>query len=77
MEAWLVENNSVDGIVCFSLFVFILIYPISSDPFWKVRFLSTFNTAPSASNHDWNNIGDLPVSSDFIFIFGSCILYRG
>ena len=31
----------------------------------KVRFLSTFiNTAPSTRNHDWNNIGDVPVSPD-------------
>lgn len=53
MEARLVENYGVDGIVCFSL------------------FLSTFNTAPSTSNHNWNNIGDVPISSDFIAIFGT------
>ena len=66
MEAWLVENCGVDGIVYLSLFVSILIHPRISDPFVKVRFLSTFNTAPSTSSHDWNNIGNVPVSSDFV-----------
>ena len=78
-EAWLVEKYCVNGIIVrLLLFVLILIYPWTSDSFVKVRFFkSTFNTAPSTSNHDWDYIGDVPVSSDFIVIFESCILYRG
>jgi hypothetical protein len=41
----------------------------------KVRFLSTFNTAPSTSNHDWDNIGDVTVSSDFILNSSSSAPY--
>ena len=41
-------------------------------PFVKAR---CFNT-PSTSSHDWNNIGDVPVSFDFIVIIGSCIILR-
>lgn len=51
----------------FKLFcLFLNIWPIV-----KVKFLSTFNAAPSTSNHDWNNIGHVTVSSDFIPILYS------